>query len=170
MEKYFRAFKKYAFRLELLQEYYIIEEKESFELFLKKGEIIQDSASKEWTSIIENAKKRGAKMQRVHIIKFPLSDYLKYEIEYYKINMKAGEDICFVLDKEYQKIKNKINHDFWLFDDKIALKINYDTKGKYLGFEEIKKETSKYINLKNKLLSIVTPIGKLQNEIIKENC
>ena len=60
------------------------------------------------------------------------------------------------------KINSEINCDFWLFDDKIVLKINYNSEDRFLGFEEMNENISEYIKLKDKLLSIAKPIGKLK--------
>jgi len=121
MANHFENFKKYAFRLELLQEYNVDGEKESIKEFLKTGKVSED---KDWTNLIKSAISRGAFMERVHVIILPISKYLKYEIEAYKANIEAGEKVSFMLKEEFDKINTKINHDFWLFDDKIVLKMN----------------------------------------------
>ncbi|MFA5070981.1 MAG: DUF6879 family protein [Candidatus Pacearchaeota archaeon] len=150
MDSYFENFEKSAFRLELLQKYSVDEELEDFSNFIKTSKINSKKYS-EWTEIISKAKSRGVIMQRVHIVDFPLSDYLKYEFEYYKISKKIGEQI-FLLDKN--KFNEKVNFDFWLFDDRIVLKMNYDQDGKFLGFEKIIGNVDKFVKLKNKLLKI----------------
>ncbi|GBE20136.1 MAG TPA: hypothetical protein ENG87_05570 [Candidatus Pacearchaeota archaeon] len=153
MLRYFKNFKKYAFRLELLQEYKVDGEKKDFEDFLKTGKIKKEYNDEEYL-IIKNAKDRNASMSRVHVFELPLTDYLKFEFKMYKFNELAGEKI-FLLDKlDFEKINSNINFDFWLFDDKIVLKMNYDKEGRFLGFEEIRTDLRKFIELKDKLLSI----------------
>ena len=90
-------------------------------------------------------------MSRVHLIESPVSKYLKFELEAYKLNSKVGENI-YLLDKD--KYDNTINYDFWLFDDEIVLKMTYDKNGSFIKIEEITKDINKYIEVKNKLLSI----------------
>ena len=160
---YFNKFTKYAFRLELLQKYDVDEEKESLNEFLKTGKVLENKSNRDWANIIKNSLKRGAKMERVHIIKTPLSDYLKYEIEAYKLNIKAGEKISFVLKGDFDKVNKRIiNQDFWLFDDKIVLTMNYNSHGKFKGFTELTKNINKFIKFKNELLLKSKPIEELK--------
>ena len=159
MQKYFENFKKYAFRLELLQEYDVEEEKEAIEKFLKSAKIEPD---KEWINIIKKARRRKAIMQRVRVINLPLTDYLKFEIKAYQFNIASGENIYFIYQEEFDKLNSEINYDFWLFDDKIVLKMNYNNKGKFIGFVKIKSDMNRYINLKDKLLSMAKSIKELE--------
>lgn len=150
MLKYFENFNEYAFRLELLQKYSVESELKSFSDFFDNGKI-DPNKNLRWHKIISGAKQRGAIINRVHVIRLPLSDYLKYELEEYKFNIIAGENI-FLLNKN--DFESDINFDFWLFDDKIVLKMNYNQNGEFLSFEKITKDISKYIKLKNKLLAV----------------
>ncbi len=151
METFFNNFKKYAFRLEILQEYNVDEEKEDFVIFLRTGKV-NKKINNRWHKIITAAKKRGAVIKRVHVVELPLSDYLKYEIQHYKLNCDKGEEIFIILKDEFENLKSKINYDFWMFDDEIVLKINYDSKGRFLGFDEIKNDIHCFKELKNNLL------------------
>ncbi|MDD5331778.1 MAG: hypothetical protein PHE43_03070 [Candidatus Nanoarchaeia archaeon] len=153
MLNHFKNFKKYAFRLELLQEYNIPNERKHFIKFLKT-KIYTPSTNSEWIKLIKSANKRKAKISRVHVIELPLSDYLKFEIRYYKINKNAGEQVFLLNKDKFKKIKPNIKSDFWLFDDEIVLKMKYDKQGRFLGYKEIKRDIQKYIDLKNKLLKI----------------
>ncbi len=54
--------------------------------------------------------------------------------------------------EEFDKIETNINSDFWLFDDKIVLKMNYDAEGRFLGFTEIRENIGEFIELKKRLL------------------
>ncbi|MEK6925371.1 MAG: DUF6879 family protein [Nanoarchaeota archaeon] len=151
MKDHFSNFKKYAFRLELLQKYTVKEEEELFKHFLKTGET-KEEGREDWVEIIKSAVQRGAVMERVHVIKQPLSDYLKFELEAYKLNIKNGEKISLLSQEDFNKIKTNINSDFWLFDDKIVLKMSYDKEGRFLGFNEIRDNIGEFIELKDKLL------------------
>lgn len=159
MEEYFKNFKKYAFRLELLQEYDVEEEKEAIKKFLKSNKIEPD---KEWINIIKKARRRKAIMHRARVIKLPLMDYLKFEIKAYQFNIASGENIYFIYQEEFDKLNSEINYDFWLFDDKIVLKMNYNNKGKFMGFVKIKSDIDKYIKFKDRLLSIAKPMKELE--------
>lgn len=151
MIDYFINFKKYAFRLELSQKYTIETEKHFLEHFLKTGKFKSEMMDK-WTQLIKSNIKRGVSMQRVHVIKKPLSDYLRFEFESYKLTTKSGEKVFLLPQEEFDKIKTHINSDFWLFDDKIVLKMSYDKEGRFLGFNEIRDNIGEFIELKDKLL------------------
>ncbi len=153
MEKYFKNFKKYAFRLELLQKYDVSFEEENYNNFLETGKVNHES-NKEWHDIIKDAKQRGAEMSRVHVIKKPLSDYLKFEFEMYKGNQKAGEEILILKEEYFKSLDVDIYFDFWLFDDEVVLKMEYNKYGKYLAYQKLSNNIDKFISLKNKLLNI----------------
>jgi len=103
---HFETFRKYAFRLELLQEYKVEEEKAAFENFLKTGKV-DEKQNADWHEIVRKAKARGAVMERVHVVDFPLSDYLRFEKEEYKLN-ELADDFEFEAAAERQlNFKNK---------------------------------------------------------------
>lgn len=162
MIDYFNNFQKYAFRLELLQKYTVEEEKEILDHFLKTGKLKKKEMG-EWYKIITNAIDRGAIMERVHVIKKPLTDYIRFEMESYKLTTKNGEKVFLLSQEEFDKIKSPINSDFWLFDDKIVLKMSYNEEGRFLGFKEVKKNLEEFIELKKKLLMLGEPI-KWENQ------
>jgi len=153
MLNYFKSFNRYAFRLELLQAYDVSREQEDFNFFLKTGKI-NSSNNSSWHEIIQSAIKRNAKFQRVRVIQEPLSKYLQYEFEHYKSNIKAGDKVFLLKKEEFKKLNSDINFDFWLFDDEIVLKMNYDSSGKFLGFEVLNTNIEPFIKLKNNLLKI----------------
>jgi len=151
MLKYFKNFKKYAFRLELLQRYDVEDEKESFLKFIDSGKVL--NINSDWYKLIKESIKRNVVIQRVHVVKLPLSDYIKFEVGIYKKNIKAGEEVSLIDLDQFNKLNLGINFDFWLFDDEIVLKMNYDKNGKFLNFEEIHENIDKFVNIKNILLS-----------------
>jgi len=160
----FTNFKKEAFRLELLQKYDVEFERESFLEFLKTGKLVADKTTNAYSELITKAKKRGAEMKRIHVIKLPLSDYLLFEIAAYKFNIDSGEKVYLLLQEDFERFRSKINYDFWLFDDNVIFKMNYDVEGKFLGLDEVTEDISEFIELKNKLLSEATLLEKFNFE------
>lgn len=147
MLNYFNSFKKNAFRVEILQSYDVSEEQDAYDYFLINKELPEWSQD-EWLNIIKQAKTRWATMQRVHLIQFPISQYLSFELEEYKNNIKAWEEIFYI---PIEKCSIKIESDFWIFDDTTVLKMNYDNDGAFINFEEI-EDISPYLEIKNYLL------------------
>lgn len=72
-------------------------------------------------SIWNDARVRGLSFLRVHVFERPLSEYLLFEIEAYKIQAEKGEDIRMVSLDQIQKEWPEGVRDFMLFDGKKAL-------------------------------------------------
>ena len=147
MLNYFNSFKKNAFRVETLQRYNVDEEQEAFQYF-QKNKKLPEWFWEDWCDIIKKAKTRWATMQRVHLIQFPISQYLSFELEEYKNNIKAWEEIFYI---PFEKCSVKIESDFWIFDDNTVMKMNYDKNGAFLNFEET-KDVRQYLEIKKYLL------------------
>jgi len=147
MLKYFNSFQKSAFRVEILQRYNVDEEREAYEFFMKNKKV-PDWLWEDWRDIVRQAESRWAIMQRVHLIQFPISSYVLFEMEAYKKNVEVWEEI-FYLPSENCSIE--VNSDFWIFDDNVVLKMFYDEDGCFLKFEEMENAGS-YLQIKNYLL------------------
>lgn len=147
MLEYFNSFQKSAFRMETLQRYNVDEEKESYEFFMKNKKV-PDWLWEDWHDIVRQAKSRWAIMQRVHLIQFPISLYLLFEMEAYKKNIEAWEEIFYI---PFEKCSVEVKSDFWIFDDTTVLKMFYDEYGSFIAFEEI-KDIIPYLQIKNYLL------------------
>ena len=109
---------------------------------------------KEWLDIIDNSKNRWANILRVHVVDFPISNYLKYELEVYKYNQQKWEEIFLISRNDFEWLKLDVNTDFWLFDDSFILNIIYTDLWEYIKSEYMSENVSKYIKVKNKLLSV----------------
>jgi hypothetical protein len=119
---------------------------ETRQVYREPGNISFDSLEKgdfnEAVNLISEARKgdielyqslaaREVIFTRCRPIELPLSDYLKWEIECYKFNIKYGEQI-------YVSEKNEIYeqyalHDFMVFDSEVAFIHDYNEKGEIRG-------------------------------------
>jgi hypothetical protein len=127
--KLFQSFRSSAFRLECLPSYAVTEddESEAFRLWLA-GEQPPDK-EREWPKLVASAVAAGKSMQRVRLGLEPLSDYLRFEMDWgYPSNVAAGEDIR-ILDHE---LAGLLKVDFWLFDDATAVVLEYDDEGRFI--------------------------------------
>ena len=147
MLKYFNSFQKSAFRVETLQRYNVDEEMEAYEFFMKNKEVA-NWLWKDWRDIVRQAKSRWAIMQRVHLIQFPISSYVLFEMEIYKKSVEAWEEIFYI---PFERCSVEVKSDFWIFDDSIVLKMNYDEYGRFINFEEI-NDCIYYLQVKKFLL------------------
>lgn len=154
----FSSFEKSAFRLELLQTYLVDEETEEFSAFLA-GKLLKTASPdmQVWCEDIQKAVSASKIYQRVRRIVLPLSDYTRFElITGYKYSVVAGEDIR-ILESGFEslsKITSIALTDFWLFDDRVCILLDYDKDGRYVGARKVPSESlHHYIAIKKYALN-----------------
>lgn len=114
------------FKLETLQEYNTRGEEESIRAY-KEGRIddLRDILRKRLVSLSSelygNVKRNGGRIIRLRLVDLPLTDYIKRQIESYKILEELGEEI-FIMTLDDAKMilgEKKDNiQDFLMFDEK----------------------------------------------------
>ncbi len=132
----FTEFQHTAFRLETLQQYNVEYEQVPFQKYLSGDPCPEDPDKEAWLTLIRNATASGKRMQRVHIVVEPLSDYLRFELSCeYDSNVSAGEYIGLIPTAIHQWPTELPHHDFWLFDAKTLCRMNYSDDGRLLNAE-----------------------------------
>jgi len=127
--KLFETFRSLAFRLETLPEYRVPQDVESLRLFREGQPPPESRRERPWLQTIRNANARGARMQRVRVIRGALTEYQRFQFAWgYPDNLAAGEDIR-ILD---QDVPGVLDHDYWLFDDATVVRMDYDNEGQFL--------------------------------------
>lgn len=124
------------FRLETLQAYAVDYEAEEFERFLATGRINEEPT--DWQRMITAHTQAGRRLQRVHVVQEPLSDYLRYELAIYAVHAQAGEEIRLIPtpgDQWPGEIPRGL--DFWLFDDHDVWSMEYDAQGHFLAAQRV---------------------------------
>lgn len=127
----FESFKRDAFRFETLDVYDVEDEKEEFEKFLAGEPMPPEWSENPWVLAITS---RGKSIARVHVLRSPLTDYLRYELAAYWGNAAAGEAVG-IIDLSHKDVSGLPDHDFWLFDDADIYRIFYTPAGKFEGAE-----------------------------------
>lgn len=133
------------FRLEVLDAYDVASDGGDFSRYLR-GDAAPDPARKEpWLARLRDDARRGLRNYRVHVVRSPLSPYLRYEFEWgYAYNVQAGEDIR-ILDVSEVSPPPLISEDFWLVDDREVVRMHYDLEGRFFGAEILaSREVSRY--------------------------
>ncbi|MFB8175170.1 DUF6879 family protein [Streptomyces sp. NPDC055966] len=125
--KAFDAMQTEAWRLETLPVYRVPQEEEAVRRFLA-GEPVTREATQPWFDRVKAYRDSGRAVGRVHIIARPLSDYLRFEFEYYRHNVEAGEDIR-ILDVTDRPNPLEQVQDFWMFDRSRIVFMNYESDG-----------------------------------------
>jgi hypothetical protein len=133
----FTAFRYTAYRLETLQSYDVPQEEESLAAFLAGSPVSFGPSKDGWTAVIAGAVAAGKSMRRVHVVEEPLSDYLRYEMESYRPNVEAGEDVR-ILPVRPGEWPDLPRHDYWLFDSAELWLMTYDEAGHFLGAVPVK--------------------------------
>ncbi|MGW6279086.1 DUF6879 family protein [Kribbella sp. NPDC055071] len=131
----FDGFQRSAFRLETLDRYQVDSDGGDLARYLS-GEPEPDPDRKgPWLETLRTERAAGKLRHRVHILRTPLNDYLRYECEWgYVPNSEAGEEIH-ILDTAERALPSEVEllEDFWLMDDETVLRMHYDERGGYLG-------------------------------------
>jgi hypothetical protein len=127
----FESFRHSAFRLECLPSYDVTEddEAEALRLFLDGKPEPPWRKHREWPDTVRKARQRGAQMQRVRLMETPPTNYQRFQCAWgYPANVEAGEDIRIL----HHRPDGLLAVDFWLFDDTIAVVLEYDDQGRFL--------------------------------------
>ncbi len=152
--KAWQAAKVRIFRLEALQEYDAPEEKVLFEKWKKGDKNFTEYDG--WFKLLGQAKEKGIPIHKVKVVKLPVSEHLKYEIDLWKKLKIHGEQILVIEEEKYNTLTQNPDFkpkDFWLFDDKLAIIFDYNEKGELVGEELVtdKTQVAKHLELKNRL-------------------
>lgn len=174
MEEAWKKAQNNIFRLESIPEYNVPED---FILFKKwkQGKLKLAENSKKWLQNLKETKERGVKMQRVRIVSLPLSDYIRYEMDFWEHSIQNGEEILFLENEQYENIMQNLDFkpkDFWTFDDNVLIIFHYDETGDFVKEESISNKliTKKYIELKRKLLKYAISMNEfLKTKAVAKN-
>lgn len=155
VEQFFENISDSLFRLETLQDYSAEDGEETVSNFIKTGEIGFDISKLPFWQYIKELNNKEIETSRVKIIKYPLSDYIKFSLEFFKQASKYSGDKVYIINQiDFEKL-NLPKVDYWLKDNKYLLIGTYGNKGKLLYWEYSDKteDISKYIEEKNILIS-----------------
>jgi hypothetical protein len=125
-----QRFTSTLFRLETLDNYDVADEDDDFHRYL----IGRAEPTSTWPNVIRDEVARGLHTYRVHVLRSPLSEYLRYECEWaYLPNTEAGEHIRILDTAEQRKPQLVPDHDFWLVGDEHLVVMHYYPDGTFRG-------------------------------------
>lgn len=162
---YWSTLQEEFFKLETLQYYAEDANSANYRMFQqgKVGDAVRSlqeliASQKEF---YDTARHRKISLTRLHVVSFPLSEYLNYEIESYKICQKFGEQICLVSLADVDKTTLPCPlEDFLLFDEEKLICHSFDLNGIhiYSKVSESKKEIQPFVRLKYLLKYVSLPL------------
>ncbi|WP_030547094.1 DUF6879 family protein [Streptomyces albus] len=129
----FEEFRRTAFRLETLSVYDVEDERDEYAAFLAGEPMPPEWSDNPWVRSMTDL---GKSVSRVHVLRSPLTDYLRYELSAYPGNITAGEQIG-IIDLAEKEVTGLPDHDFWLFDDERVYRMHYTSDGKFQGAEPL---------------------------------
>lgn len=160
LDELFDGFRHSLFRLETLDHYLVETDKDRLDAFLR-GEP-KPQVHRPWLDYVRQLRSQGKRLDRVHVVTLPLSDYLNYEISWgYVDNSVAGERVGIALTDDPAAMFSGLPfEDFWLFDDEIVARVAYDPDGRYLGARKIDSppEVERYVEAKRLALTHADPL------------
>lgn len=138
-------FHKTAARLEVRDLYAVASDGGDFARYLA-GEDAPDPARKNaWLDELRADAAAGKHWQWVHVVRGPLSDYLRYAFEWgYRLNIRAGAEVKILDLAEHPRPDGLVGEDFWVFDDGAVLVMIYDDQGRFLGAEPVSDQDGRY--------------------------
>jgi hypothetical protein len=137
-------FESSAFRLETLPEYNVPQEAEMLARF-RRGEPVDLPDDHPWLERVRHHCRAGKQMRRVRVVSYPLTDYLRMEISWYRKSVQAGEDIRIT--------ETRLSGDFWLFDDQTVVVLHYDSEGRFTGTTTEQGSLTLYLSIRDRALA-----------------
>lgn len=111
-----------AFRLESRATYHVEAEQGRLAQY-RAGIVPRTRPDYPWRDYVAAETQAGKSFERVHVVRQPLSEYVKFQCEYsYRHTVAAGEDVR-ILDTSLVDNPGLPNEDFWLFDDETVVRL-----------------------------------------------
>jgi hypothetical protein len=129
----FHDFEHTAYRLELRDRYDAPYEKDSLEKFLA-GEPDDLPWMQSWLDMLREAQSAGRRFARVRVVTLPLTDYSRFGVWCAQFTGGAAEDIRYL---PRDLAAGLPDHDYWLFDSRLLVKMLYRDDDSFVGGELI---------------------------------
>jgi hypothetical protein len=125
-----------VFRLEVQQTYAVEVESPRLRSYLNGEPYDRGAEPTAWYDYIQGWTNRGITFRKVHVVRSPLSEYLRFECEWsYTATEKRGQR-SYILDlAETPDPPPLPDYDFWMFDERTVLRFHYNYAGGFVGAE-----------------------------------
>lgn len=145
---------KEIFRLQLLNAYRVKSEEEQFRRYKQGLSIEIDANLQKWLDRLKKKTDEEVRNINMQVVDLPLTDYLKFEISSYPLQERFGRETFLA---ERSNVRELISgfQDYWMFDSKYVMLMNYDSEGRFLdaSFPALgPAELARYVSLKKELI------------------
>lgn len=132
------TFEHSAYRLETLDRYDTGEE-DGFKRFASGRALMERNKSRlSYQRVVREAVRTGKRMERVHVVREPLSPYLQWEILWgYCDNVALGENVRLLPISATDQWPALPQKDYWMFDSSDVFTMCYDEAGHFHGCEKV---------------------------------
>jgi len=89
-----------------------------------------------WLLMLREATADGRRFARVRVVTLPLTDYSRFGVWCAQVTNGAGEDIRY-LPRDRAEAVELPDHDYWLFDSRLLVRMHFDSDVAFLGGEVI---------------------------------
>lgn len=144
-ESMFDTFSRYAWRLEVRDEYAVPGTDEHLATWRATGTV---APSPGWSATIRAALARGATIGRVRLVGHPIAEYTRFEFDAYRNNVAAGENVQ-VIDRRWLDQSWHAAPDFWVFDDEVWL-MRYTATGDFIDAIHV-DDPAPYLQIREQL-------------------
>lgn len=157
-QRFFDSFSSSAWRLELHPVYTVPQEAENISRW-RAGERLPEDHWSPWMERVAGYSASGRRISRVHVVRRPLSEYLRFEFDwYYRPHVRAGEDIR-ILDLTAEPDPGLSDEDFWLFDDRQVVLMMYRPDGTQIGRELVEHpDLGAYVEWRDMACAAAVPV------------
>jgi hypothetical protein len=91
-----------------------------------------------WLRMVREATAAGRRFSRVRVVSLPLTDYARFAMWVGGYTREAGDDIRY-LARDRAEEAELPRHDFWLFDSRKLVMMNFTEDDRFLGAEVIEE-------------------------------
>lgn len=161
LEALFDEFKHAAFRMETLPRYTVDSETERLRRYLAGEPLEVEPGTREWLEFMDAEIRSGKRWHKVHILRSPISEYLRFECEWgYAVSSQYGQEVYILDEAERARPEGIPDEDFWLFDDETAARLHYGEDGRFIGAELASSaELPRYRRYRDLTLEVAEPFS-----------
>ncbi len=155
LNQWFETFVRYAWRLEVLDDYSGTDGDDELREFQRTGQVAPRPPENPWRRIVESAVARSAVIGRTRLVGHPITPYTEYELAAYEDNVALGEDVR-ILDRQRLDSSWDAAPDVWLFDDLAAFQMLYGERGTWRGVKEV--DPAPFVRVRNVVMPASVPV------------